>query len=319
MNNQSNKPKIGISGCLLGEKVRYDGGHFMDKWIANQLSKYVDFHPICPEMMMGLGSPREILRVTHDPETGERRLIETKSKIDHTKSIHKASKKIISNLPVLDGFILARKSPSCGVITAKHYNAKTGYADERGAGLFSAKLLENDYQFPIIDSGLLFENDYKDLFMRQVFAHFELRNLERKTSKLQAFHAAYKYLLMEHQPAKLKELGQIASQTKNIDEQFDEYSNLFMKTIKENRPNKKKRINVYQHLLGYFKKDLTSKEKENLLKKMDGYRDHRISYQTLLELVDFLVDGHIDHSSKAYLKTQKIFEPYPKELSPYKF
>ena len=319
MNNQSNKPKIGISGCLLGENIRYDGGHFTDKWVSRKLSKYVDFYPICPEMMMGLGTPREILRVTHDPETGERRLIETKSKKDHTDSIHDVSKKIFGGLPVLDGFILARKSPSCGVITTKHYNSKTGYADEKGAGLFAANLLEQNYEFPIIDNGLLCENDYKDLFIKQVFAHFELRNLEKKTSALQNFHAQYKYILMEHKPSSLKELGKMASQADDIEKQFIDYSKLFMKTIKENKPNKKKRINVYQHLIGYFKKDLSAKEKENLLKKMDGYRDHRISYQTLLELIDFLVDGHIEHSSKAYLKDQKIFAPYPEELSPYKF
>ncbi len=315
----SHKPKIGVSACLLGENVRYDGGHFRDKWVSNHLAPHVDFHPVCPEMMMGLGSPREILRVIVDNDSGETSLIETKSKIDHTQSINEASKKILSSMPELDGFILARKSPSCGVITAKHYNSKTGYADGKGAGLFAAQVLDSNFNFPTIDSGLLFETEYKDLFVKQVYAHFELRKLEAKTSEIQRFHSEYKYLLMEHHPALVKELGKLASKSDDEEKQKQDYMKTFMETIKNHRPTKKKRVNVYQHLLGYFKKDLSAKEKENLLEKMEAYRQHKISYQTLLEVMDFLIDGHLDDRAKVYLKHQKLFKPYPEDLSPYKF
>ena len=319
MKTQGLKPKIGISACLLGENVRYDGGHFKDKWAANHLAPHVDYYPICPEMMMGLGSPREIMRVIYDEETGKRTLIESKSKVDHTERIKEASSKIIESLPELDGFILARKSPSCGVITAKQYNSRTGHADKKGAGLFAFDLLQMNYDFPVADSGLLYDIEHKDLFMKQIFAHCALRHLDEKTAELQKFHQEYKYLLMEHHPALVKNLGQIASQAEDQHEQKEAYKRAFMDILKNHRPNKKKRANVYQHLLGYFKKDLNSKEKENLLEKMHAYRKHQISYQTLLELLDFLIDGHDDQRAKIYLKEQKLFRPYPIELNPYKF
>ncbi len=311
MKTKSERPLIGVSACLLGEKVRFDGGHFNDRFVSHHLAKHVDFYPICPEMAMGLTAPREIMRVVFDPETGERKLVETKSGVDHTESIHEASKKILDRLPKeLDGFILARKSPSCGVITAKQYNMKSKAAERKGSGLFAEHLLNLEADFPIIDSGLLYEDHYKDLFLKQVFAHFHLKGRE-STSEIQEFHKNYKYLLMEHDPASVKKLGLIAANCEKTDI-VEEYTSQFMAALKNHKPNKGKRVNVFMHLLGYFKKDFSDIEKKIILDRIDDYKNHQLTYRTLVEVFDLYSQG----KDKSYLKEQVLFNPYPKELSP---
>ncbi len=312
METKRERPLIGISACLLGENVRFDGGHFMDKFVARHLIKHVDFYPICPEMMMGLGSPREIMRVVFDPETGQKKLVETKSGRDHTQKIKEASSKIIDSLPSdLDGFILARKSPSCGVITAKQYDLKSGIAQKKGAGLFADALISHGLDIPIIDSGLLYEDIYKDLFLKQVFAHFNLKQRE-KTSEIQDFHMKYKYLIMEHDPKSVKALGKLAANNNKEDGLNLRYRAQLMWALKNNRPTIGKRVNVFMHLLGYFKGEFSETEKAIMLQRIEDYRNRLISYRTLVEVFEVFAKGR----QQPYLKEQMLFAPYPRELRP---
>ncbi|EQC43793.1 DUF523 and DUF1722 domain-containing protein [Bacteriovorax sp. Seq25_V] len=307
--NTKNRPKIVISGCLLGQNIRHDGGHQRDVWITDILSKFVDFHPVCPEMTMGLGTPRETLRVVEGGD-GQLKLLENKSGRDLTMEIEESSRKIIAAFPEADGIILAKKSPSCGYRTTKIYDEKSGRQLRKAHGFFAQSVMDSFANFPIIDSGLLHDPLLKELFVRNIYCHFELKKIGVSTAEVQKFHQRFKYMLMEHDPKSVAKLGTIAANSLKSKDVKNDYAIEFMNTIMSSKPTLKKRANVFYHIYGYFKTDLNKDEKDHVLNKIEDYTRGETSYLSLLELFSFLVSS----KNKEYLKEQVLLGLYPKEL-----
>lgn len=312
------KPLIGISACLLGEVVRYNKGNKEDQWLTKELGKYIDFYPFCPEVEMGLGVPREEIHLVYsEKDKNDIRLKSKFSKVDLTdlaKSTFTHMNERMNKVD-LDGIILMRKSPSCGL-----NNIKTVRDDEKGPvrmlqGLYAANIEKNYPLIPTEDNGRIKGSLLRELFVKNVFAHFRLHQIKDSISELQDFHRRYKYILMEHSQAGLKSLGKIVAnhEKKPFKDILKEYEILFH-TIMNKKPSIKNRFNTLMHIMGYFKEFLTKEEKSHILELLNDYKNDHETYMVPLNLLKFFVKKYkVD-----YLKDHYYFNPYPKELKIHK-
>ncbi|WP_372652226.1 YbgA family protein [Halobacteriovorax sp.] len=311
---EESKPIIAISSCLLGKLVRYDKNHCQDKWILQELSKYVEIVPICPEMEMGLGVPREEIHLYFNKE--DKTDIRLKNKYegsDLTELAEETYKRMNTDLFTknIDGFILTKKSPSCGLDNVKTIQKDDPSVVTRSVGLFAKNILENFPSTPTIDSGRLLNKSLRENFLKGVYAHYRFQTMEKTPGKFQEFHKKYKYILMDHSTINLKKLGKIVADAKKetINDSLNDYYTLFFETLSiEATP--KTRCNTLQHLMGYFKKNLESHEKSEVLTLLDDYRDDIVNYDVLLKYFDLLTKKY----DVPYLLTQYYFAPCPKGL-----
>lgn len=302
------KPTLGISSCLLGNRVRYDGGHKRADWLVKELGKQVAWHVVCPEMEMGLGVPREAVRLV---KAGTKvKMVGNQSQTDHTKVAEKTVKRLADELPVLHGFVLKKNSPSCGMERVK-LEQKSGADTRDGVGLFAAELIKRYPDLPLIEEGRLSDVEQREHFVTRVFALFRFENLKQTIPELQLFHQRYKYLLMAHQPKAVPKLGKIAanSDRRTVPVAFAEYRALFLPALAEpTTPGR--RYNVLQHLFGYLKDRATEKEHRELWEELEGYRSGEVSFQTVVSL--------LRHASRRlrveYLEKNLFWDPHPKSL-----
>lgn len=310
----SEKPLVGISSCLLGQNVRYNGGNTKDSWIVSELSSFVDFYPICPEVEMGLGTPREEIVLTLDEKTGERGLKTKNTDVDLTDKANSAYSKIFSDIHgrELDGFILMKKSPSCALSRCKAVNIKEKGPGKFVEGLFAYNLKKELPDLPKLDSGRLFNKHMRESFVKQVFAHHRFSKVEASVSDLQEFHKHYKYILMEHSPHNLSMLGKIAanSDKKEIHIVMERYKQLLIETLQIDT-DLNKRFNVLQHLFGYVKNYLNSGEKKRVLSIFEDFKDGISQYMIPVEIMNLMVHKY----SVDYLTDHYYFNPYPKRLN----
>lgn len=301
------KPKIAVSACLLGKKVRHDGGDKHDNYIIDVLSKFVELVPFCPEVEMGLGVPREPIRFILDNQ--EKKLVGTKSEIDYTALGKKISLEIAKSLYDVDGIILMKKSPSCGLEKVKIYHK--GVPQESGMGVFAQTFIENYPSIPHIDSGRLMNNALKEQFIRGVYSYFIFKTTVNSVKDLQNFHKAHKYIIMEHQPAKVGELGKIAAESKGIpfSKTKQAYHDEFFKTINI-RTTKSKKCNVFQHLMGYLKNHLNAKEKQNFIKLIEDYKSGKTNYVSVWTMLRHYIEKY----DVTYLRDHVYFNPISYEL-----
>jgi uncharacterized protein YbgA (DUF1722 family)/uncharacterized protein YbbK (DUF523 family) len=314
MKKDDSKPTIAISACLLGDPVRYNGGHSEDKWITRQLSKYVNFKSFCPEVSMGLGTPREEIQLYYKNDNRKKTYLRSKiDKVDLTEKAEVSYSEIEKDLKEnpIDGFVMMRKSPSCG-----QYNVKTVSEDDSGPvlrnqGLFASHLEKCFPDGPFIDSGKLKNFILREQFIKNVFAHHRLLNIERKISELQKFHLQYKYIIMEHSHENVSALGQLAanSHKEGFEKIFMTYKSLFLKTLSI-MPTVQTRTNVFLHLMGYLKKQLSSDEKNEILNLFDDYKHGFHSIAVPINLLKIYMKTY----NIEYLLDQYYFDPYPKEI-----
>lgn len=308
-----NKFSIGVSSCLLGNKVRYDGGHQLDRWITDELGKYVDFVPVCPEVECGLGIPREALRLVGTPE--DYRLITQKTGIDYTDQMSIWAKRKVEELKTeqLCGFIFKRKSPSSGMERVKIYSPQ-GTPVNKGVGIF-AKIFMNEFiNLPVEEDGRLHDPGLRENFIESIFVMKRWReslNSGISIKKIMDFHTSHKLLLFAHHEKTYREMGKVVANhdNKNIDELYSTYFNLLTKILKF-KPTIKKHINVMQHVMGYFKNDLTSDEKKELLEILDNYRNELVPLIVPITLLNHYVRKY----EKQYLKGQWYLSHHPVEL-----
>ena len=308
-----NKPKIGISSCLLGKSVRYNGGNKKDSWVISELSKFVDFYPVCPEVEMGLGTPREEIRLSYNEKTGERGLITKKSEVDLTKQASKTYKRLNKEIKEaeLDGFILMKKSPSCALSQTKAVNFKEKGPGKFIEGLFAYNLVNQFPEMPKLDSGRLFNKKMREKFIKKVYAHFRFSKLNPSTKDLQGFHKRYKYIFMEHSAFNLAHLGEIAANSGRIEIEtvMESYKQLMMETLSiEADPGK--RFNVLQHLFGYVKNHLNTDERKRVLTIFEDFKEGISQYMISVEVINLMVHKY----SVEYLTDHYYFNPYPKRL-----
>jgi len=322
MNSEKN-PKIGISACLLGHRVRYNGDGKPNDWILNHLTSFVQFTPFCPEMAMGLGAPRETLRLVKTrlgDATEKPRLIGNQSGKDLTTEATDAAKKIISELSELDGIILKRASPTCGLEKVKVYG-RDGIPQAQGRGIFAEEIRQAFPTVPTIEEGRLTDPAQRELFLTQVFA---LHTFKRRTqafaggrpssliSELQSFHQQHKFLLLSHDPEAYSRLGRIAANPEGRPAQEAcQLYHLALAQALSTPPSPGKRVNALQHLFGFFKNCVNNEEKEHFLALLEEYREGLRPFSTALSLVEHLC-RRFNH---AYLLNQVIFYPFPLTLN----
>jgi uncharacterized protein YbgA (DUF1722 family)/uncharacterized protein YbbK (DUF523 family) len=309
----SEKIKLGISSCLLGEKVRYDGGHKLNRYLVNTVGPFVEWVPVCPEAECGLPIPRESMRLVQGP--GGPRLKTGKTNIDHTDRMMKWAAVRLKQLEKenLCGYVFKSRSPSSGMRDIKIYNEK-GMPQSKGSGLFAQAFMERFPLLPVEDEGRLNDAGLRENFIERVFVyHRWLRFVEDGASRkrLVDFHTEHKLLLMSHSPKHLSALGKIvaAPQARNKSDLIGEYIGILMEGLKL-KATAKKNTNVLQHIMGYFKKVLTADEKQELLSVIDQYHESLIPHIVPVTLLNHYVRKY----DEPYLKRQHYLNPHPAEL-----
>lgn len=307
------KIRIGISSCLLGEQVRYDGGHKHDRFLTDGLGPYVEWVPVCPELEVGMGVPREAVRLMGPAEAP--RMVGIDSGTDWTAKMNAYSGRRVARLGALglSGYVLKSKSPSCGMERVKLYGPK-GMATKDGVGLFARALLGGQPLLPVEEEGRLNDPHLRDNFIVRVFAFHRLRKLaEGKFSvgKLVGFHTAEKYLLLAHSPKHYRALGQLVAGAKGApaEELKERYTTLFMECLRV-RSTVKKNVNVLQHIVGFLPDSVPAGERREILRVIEDYRLGLVPLVVPVTLLRHYVRAH----GVAYIENQTYLNPHPKEL-----
>lgn len=306
--------RVGISACLLGQEVRFDGGHKRDVFLTETFGRFVEWVPVCPEVECGLGTPRESMRLVR-LEQGAR-LLTVKSGIDVTRQMERFSRSRVTSLidDDLSGFVLKKDSPSCGLMRVKVYDRRGGPPARSGRGLFAAALADAFPHLPVEEEGRLADPRLRDNFVERVFAYRRLRGLfgARWTiADVVRFHTAHKLLLLAHAPEAYRQLGRLVAGARALSRRELErrYSEGFMAGL---APLATTRLhtNVLQHMAGYFKDRLDAASKRELADTIDDYRRGLVPLVVPLTLLRH----HVRMFDVAYLAGQTYLQPHPKEL-----
>jgi len=305
--------RIGISMCLLGENVRYDGGHKLDRFLRDTLGEYVEYVPVCPEVEAGFGIPREAFRLVGDPESP--RLITVRTKKDYTERMTQWAQKRVRELEKEDlcGFVFKSDSPSSGMERVKVYNEK-GMPVKKGVGLFARAFKDHFPRIPVEEEGRLHDPNLRENFIERIFALKRWRDTiatKKTRGDLVDFHTRNKLLLLSHSPKHHGEMGKLVAAAKKMstNDLFDKYEGLLMEALGL-KSTAKKNTNVLQHMMGYFKKDLTSDEKQELL---DVIREYKDGYVPLIVPIT-LMNHYVRKYKTDYLAKQTYLNPHPIEL-----
>jgi len=306
------KIKIGTSACLLGEKVRYDGGHTLDRYITETLGRYFEWVPVCPEVEYGLPVPREAMHLTGKPASP--RLVTVRTGIDHTDGMTKwaADKLCRLEKEALCGFIFKSKSPSSGIGGIKVYSS-SGITN-KGTGIFGGAFMHYFPLVPAIDDGRLHNPSLRENFIEQVLIYKRWQEFMKdggKIRKLIAFHTNLKLLILSHSPKHYSALGVLVAQAKKYrpDALYSEYIKILMEGLRL-PATIKKNTNVLLHIAGYFKKRLSSDEKRESLEVIEQY--HKGYIPLIVPIV--LINHYARKFDEPYLKTQFYLNPHPVEL-----
>ena len=313
----SDRPvRIGISSCLLGETVRFDGGHKRDNFLVDRLGAHVEWVAVCPEVEIGLGTPRPALRLVQGAGPGEVRLVTPKTGQDHTAAMSDYARERVEALAGCDlsGYVLKRGSPSCGMERVRIYG-EAGMPTRPGRGLFAAALLERFPDLPVEEEGRLSDPGLRTHFLERVFAYRRLTALFADpgwgVGAVVAFHTAHKLTLMAHAPARAKDLGRlVAGAAARLRGEFEaEYRRAFMEALGQ-RVSPGRHVNVLQHMVGYFKDDLDAATRNDILGVVDDYREGLVD----LVVPVTLIRHYVRRLGIDYLAGQAYLERGPKEL-----
>jgi uncharacterized protein YbgA (DUF1722 family)/uncharacterized protein YbbK (DUF523 family) len=309
----TNPIRIGISRCLLGDEVRFDGGHKRDHFLTDVLGPYVEWVPVCPEVEAGLGTPREAMRLVGNPQ--HPRLMTITSKHDHTQAMEAMIDARLDSLQKLDlsGFVFKRGSPSCGLERVSVYNAQ-GMPSQNGVGIFANAFRDEFPLIPIEEEGRLCDPSLRENFIERVFCYRRFQDLVQNGVTRQAlirFHTIHKYLLLAHSQQHYEAMGRLVGQTGRYrhKELTAKYGELFMKTFAL-KATVRKHVNVLQHIVGYFKNRLPTHEKAELLGVIDDY--HRGLTPLIVPLT--LIKHYVCLFDVSYVRDQVYLNPHPKEL-----
>jgi len=311
------KIRIGISTCLLGENVRYDGGHALDSCLWVTLGRYVEYVPVCPEVECGFGSPRETFHLMGDPK--QPRLVTSSTGKDHTDRMEAWASKRIGKLENenLCGFIFKTSSPSCGIEHVKVYG-HNGAPRKIGVGIFARIFMEHFPLTPVGDAGRLHAPILRENFIDRIFIYKSYREIvreivndEKTIGGLVDFHARNKLMLMAHSPKHLKRMGYLVAHPRDLskNELIRQYETLLMESMAL-KPSTAKHTNVLHHVMGYFRKNLSSDEKQEILEVIDEYRRGLVP----LIIPVTLMNHYVRKYEKSYLKEQTYLNPHPLEL-----
>ena len=308
-----NKITLGISSCLLGNPVRYDGGHKLDHFLTDTLGRYVEWVPVCPEAACGLPVPREAMHLVGDPR--DPRLVTIRTGIDHTVRMKQWSKERLADLEKegLCGFVFKARSPSSGMRGVKIYN-EAGVPYATGSGLFARAFMDRFPLVPVEDEGRLHDPAIRENFIERVFVFRHWQEFLRQDGSLAglvAFHRDHKYLVMAHSQKHYSMLGKMVASGKKM--RRSELHAGYIETLMEGLKllaTQKKNTNVLQHMAGYFKDLLSSDEKKELQEVITTYHDGLVPLIVPVTLIQHYVRKY----QEPYLATQVYLFPHPLEL-----
>jgi uncharacterized protein YbgA (DUF1722 family)/uncharacterized protein YbbK (DUF523 family) len=307
------KIRLGISACLLGAEVRYDGGHKRDAFLTETLGPFVEWVPVCPEVEIGLGVPRDTLRLVGAEDAP--RLVVQKSGEDLTARMRRYAGTKAEELAALGlhGYVLKRASPSCGLFRVRVYR-EGGMPGGGGRGLFAAALVERFPALPVEEEGRLNDPAIRENFIERVFAAARwqrFREARPRPGDLVAFHAAHKFAVLAHSPKHYALLGrQVAGAGRALSEaKLDEYGALLMEALAV-RATRPRHVNALQHLAGFFKRALSPDERAELAEVIEEYGRELVP----LVVPVTLIRHHVRRFGVAYLADQVYLRPHPKEL-----
>ncbi|MGZ3570054.1 MAG: YbgA family protein [Thermodesulfobacteriota bacterium] len=307
------KIKLGVSTCLLGENVRYDGGHKLDRFLTDTLGQYFDYVPICPEVECGLPVPRESMHLEGNPDSPH--LVTSYTKQDMTNRMVRWASKRVAELETEDlcGFIFKSNSPSSGMERIRVYNEK-GIAAKKGVGIFARIFMDHFPLLPVEDEGRLHDPELRENFIERIFALKRWREaLAKKESRgvVVDFHTEHKLLVLSHRPKHYQAMGKLVAKVNDLPlkELYGQYQTLLMEALKL-KTTPKKNSNVLMHMMGYFKEQLSSDEKEELLKVIDHYQEDHIPLIVPITLINHYVRKY----NQTYLKQHVYLNPHPLEL-----
>jgi len=304
---------IAVSACLLGEKVRFDGGHKHDRFVTDELGRYASFVPFCPEAI-AFGTPRPSIRLVN-MEDGYN-IISNKNGTNLTKELQDKSYQELHKIAGtnLSGIIFKSKSPSCGMGSAKAY-LENGFADSKADGMFVAICKEKFPLLPMEEEGRLQDDWLRENFIMQLFAYDSIEKLKESKPDMRAvvdFHTKNKFLLQAKDEKLYRVLGNIVGNHENLplDELLTNYEYNFKVAIAKKSSIKRNR-NVLEHMSGFFKNELSSEEKEVLHEQIEEYAKKIVPLIVPLSTIKLYAKKH----KTAYLLGQTFLEPYPKELA----
>ncbi|MGB3209540.1 MAG: DUF523 and DUF1722 domain-containing protein [Desulforhopalus sp.] len=307
------KIRLGVSSCLLGNNVRYDGGHQHDRFLTDTLGQYVEYVPVCPEVECGLPTPREAMRLVGDPD--DPRLVTSRTGKDFTDQMKNWALDRVKQLELedLDGFVFKRMSPSSGMARVKVYS-ESGMPNNNGIGVFARAFMEHFPRLPVEEDGRLHDLALRENFIQRIFAHKRWRHtLEtaKKRGGLVDFHTTHKLLLLSHSEGGYREMGRLVAKAKDLplEELFSRYEMLLMDALRK-RSTIKTHTNVLTHIFGYFKDDLSPLEKKEVLEILDQYHQGMVPLIVPLTLMKFFVKKF----RQEYLAGQYYLAPHPLQL-----
>ena len=305
--------RIGISACLLGDEVRFDGGHKRDRFLTDTLGPFVEWVRVCPEVELGLGTPRETLRLVK--AGGTLRLITTRTATDHTEGMRDWASRRSAELAEQDlcGYVLKKDSPSCGMERVKVYGTE-GVPERTGRGLFATALISRFPHLPVEEEGRLSDPRLRENFIERVFAYRRLKDLfagRWSAGRLVEFHTAHKMSLLAHSTAAYRQLGRLVAAGGGMPERElrETYEALFMSTMSR-IATPSRHTNVLMHMAGHLKRVVDAGGRRELLESIDEYRRGLVPLVVPLTLVRHYVRLH----DNAYLAGQTYLEPHPREL-----
>lgn len=297
------KMNIGISSCLLGNKVRYDGSHKKNRIANGELSKYFEYKAFCPEVGIGLGIPRPTIRLVQEEDMIE--VINPDTKESFTQALKGFAHKSMSSIEELDGFLFKKDSPSCGAFRVKTYHTNGNRLHSDGIGAFAEEVMNRFPNMPIEEEGRLNDVGLKNNFIYRTMIYKELKEVST-IKELIDFHSEHKFSIYSYGQYLVKELGQIIASNKK-DSDFKEIKELYMKFIMQKTikpPKKGNQVNAMLHVLGYLKNELKQKEKAEVLRLIEMYNNNETSIMTPLSVIKFL----IKNNGNEYIKKQSYMK-----------
>ena len=306
--------RLGISACLLGAEVRFDGGHKRDRYLTDVLGENVTWVPVCPELELGLGIPRPVIQL-RGGERGDR-LVTREGSRDLTEAMRAWADARVAELDALglDGFVLKKDSPSCGMQRVRVHGAPGGMPQRSGVGHFAQALERGMARLPLEEEGRLNDPPLRERFIEAIFSRnrwrvLVSRGLTRKA--LVAFHEAHKMLLLAHDESTYRRLGRLVGSFGQIpdEEIYRDYAPLFAAAFAK-RATVARHVNVLEHLFGYLKRRITPVEKRQIAAAIADYRAGHVPLVVPISLLRFLVASH----AVEYVQGQLYLEPHPREL-----
>jgi len=311
----SDRPKIGISSCLLGSEVRFDGSHKHNSYITRTLGDYFEFVAFCPEVAIGLGTPRTPIRLVAS-EHGPKAVDLKNPEIDHTEALDNYARKVTPTLSDYCGYLVKKDSPSCGMERVKVYHRADAPPVREAAGIYTARLLQEKPEIPVEEEGRLMDPGLRENFIERVYALHRWRTAVESDdgptpAKLVDFHTRHKFFMLAHHEPTYRQLGPLVASAGqgDVQKRCDEYLQLFMTGLKH-KVNPRKNTNVLMHIMGYFKDHLTPEDKSELLEIIDHHRDGLVPVIVPITLINH----YLKKFPSEYVANQVYLQPHPKEL-----